>query len=112
MDGPWVYGALANNLWPFGGQSGPGGNKVNLFTLQPFVNYNFGDGWYVTSSPIITANWLSGGRNGPFRSVAASARSLGSGTLPINVQLQGFYNALTPDNGPNWQLRSQLTFIF
>ena len=62
MDGPWVYGALANNLWPFGGQSGPGGNKVNLFTLQPFVNYNFGDGWYVTSSPIITANWLSGGK--------------------------------------------------
>ena len=28
------------------------------------------------------------------------------------VQLQGFYNALRPDDGPNWQLRAQLTFIF
>ena len=29
-------------------------------TLQPFVNYNFPDGWYVTSSPIITADWETG----------------------------------------------------
>ena len=28
------------------------------------------------------------------------------------VQLQGFYNALRLDDGPNWQLRAQLTFIF
>jgi hypothetical protein len=55
MDGPWVYGALANKLWSFG-PSNPS-NKVNSFLLQPFLNYNFGDGWYLTSSPIMTANW-------------------------------------------------------
>jgi hypothetical protein len=112
MDGPWVYGALLNNLWSFGGQSGPGGNKVNLFTLQPFVNYNFGDGWYVVSSPIITANWLSGGQEWTLPVGGGIGKVFKLGKLPINVQLQGFYNALTPDNGPSWQLRSQLTFIF
>src|SRR5262249_8913468 len=61
MDASWVYGALVNNLWSFPGTSGPGGvgNAYNSFLLQPFVNYNFGEGWYVTSSPIITANWLA-----------------------------------------------------
>jgi len=61
MDGSWVYGALVNNLWSFSGTSGPGGvsNAYNSFLLQPFVNYNFGEGWYVTSSPIVTANWLA-----------------------------------------------------
>ena len=24
---------------------------------QPFVNYNLSDGWYLTSAPIITADW-------------------------------------------------------
>jgi len=25
--------------------------------IQPFVNYNLGDGWALASSPIITADW-------------------------------------------------------
>jgi hypothetical protein len=113
MDGPWVYGALISNVWSFGGDSGPSGNKVNLMTVQPFVNYNFGDGWYVVSAPIITSDWeaepgqrltlpVGGGVGKVFR----------LGKLPINVQLQGFYNAVRPDNGSNWQLRGQLTFVF
>jgi hypothetical protein len=31
--------------------------KTDLFVLQPFVNYNFGQGWTVAFAPIITANW-------------------------------------------------------
>jgi hypothetical protein len=30
----------------------------------------------------------------------------------VNVSLQGNYNAVRPDNGADWQLRSQLTFTF
>jgi hypothetical protein len=52
--GKWVIGALANNIWSFAGDSDR--DNVNLMTIQPFVNYNFGKGWYVSSSPIITAN--------------------------------------------------------
>jgi hypothetical protein len=113
MDGPWVYGALISNVWTFGGESGLGGNKINLMTLQPFINYNFGGGWYLTTSPIITSNWeadpgerltlpIGGGLGKVFR----------LGRLPVNVSLQGYYNAVRPDNGADWQLRSQLTFIF
>ena len=32
---------------------------VNAFLAQPFINYNMADGWYLTSAPIITADWLA-----------------------------------------------------
>ena len=36
---PWVYGALANNIWSLS-DSGTGGSYNNGL-IQPFVNYNF-----------------------------------------------------------------------
>ena len=30
---------------------------VNQFLLQPFVNYNLQDGWYLVTAPIFVANW-------------------------------------------------------
>jgi hypothetical protein len=61
MPGHWVVGALANNIWSFAGDNDR--EKVNFTTIQPFVNYNFGGGWYVNSSPIITANWKAEGND-------------------------------------------------
>lgn len=31
--------------------------------IQPFVNYNMSDGWYIVSAPIITANWEASSGN-------------------------------------------------
>jgi hypothetical protein len=55
IQGPWVYGALKNNQWSFAGNNKR--DKVNQMILQPFVNYNLPGGWYLTSSPVLTANW-------------------------------------------------------
>ena len=55
MPGPWVIGALVNNVWTF--SDAGDGPKVNQFLLQPFVNFNFGKGWAISTVPIITANW-------------------------------------------------------
>jgi hypothetical protein len=30
---------------------------VSQLLIQPFVNYNLPGGWYLSSVPIITANW-------------------------------------------------------
>lgn len=32
-------------------------DDVSQTLVQPFVNYNMADGWYLVSSPIITVNW-------------------------------------------------------
>jgi hypothetical protein len=55
MTGPWVIGALINNLWTYSDNDSP--TEVNQFFLQPFVNYNFGKGWAISTGPAITANW-------------------------------------------------------
>ena len=53
MQGHWVFGALLNNQWSVGGW---GDKPVNALLMQPFVNYNLPDGWYLNSGPILTAN--------------------------------------------------------
>jgi hypothetical protein len=55
--GHWVIGVLVNNQWSVGGN--PLRQSVNEFLAQPFVNYNMAHGWFLTSSPLITANWLA-----------------------------------------------------
>lgn len=105
-----VYGALVNNVWSFAGPDGA--PDINKFLLQPFVNYNFGDGMYVTSAPIITADWEADSDN-------QWTVPLGGGIgkivrvekLPLNLQAQLFYNVVTPDYGPNWTLRLQVQLM-
>jgi len=122
MQGHWVFGALMNNQWSVGGW---GDKAVNAMVLQPFANYNLPDGWYLTTAPILTANWkaeqagdvwtvpLGGGVGKLFR--------LGSilpleghpiAKLPINIQLAAYGNVAKPDFGPDWQLRFQIQFLF
>jgi hypothetical protein len=54
---PWTIGFLANDVWSVAGHSNLDNPAVNQFLLQWFVNYNMAKGWYLTTSPIITANW-------------------------------------------------------
>jgi len=108
---PWVYGALFNNIWSL--SSNKQGGRYNNFLLQAFLNYNFPGGLYLTSSPVITANWeadssqrwtvpLGGGISKIFH----------IGKLPVNTQIGAYYNIVHPDNGANWQLRAQMQFMF
>jgi len=32
-------------------------SQINAMLVQPFINYNLDKGWYLTTAPIITANW-------------------------------------------------------
>jgi hypothetical protein len=78
---PWVYGALVNNVWSI--TSSNTDPSYNNFLLQPFVNYNFPEGLYLTSAPIITAAWDAPATTaGRCRSAAASARFSTSGDCP------------------------------
>ena len=114
MKGPWVAGVLVNNVWSFGGTSGRGGTRYNTFLAQLFANYNFGGGWYVGSAPIVTANWLTAGDKAwtlPIGAHVGKVVKIG-GKLPVNLLLGVYYNALRPEYGSNWQLRTQVTFTF
>ena len=52
---PGVYGVLVNNIWSF--TSDKSGGSYNMGLIQPFINYNFKSGAYLTSSPVVTVDW-------------------------------------------------------
>jgi len=111
--GHWVVGVLVNNVFSFGGSSVPGGTRYNNFLTQPILNYNFGGGWYVGTSPIITANWrVSGDKAWTLPVGGHVGRVIRIGKQPINLLLGAYYNTLRPEFGSFWQIRSQLTFLF
>ena len=107
---PWVYGFLVNNVWSVG--SGAGGS-YNNFLLEPFVNYNFEGGTYLSTAPEFTANWKADNSNKwtlPLGGVIGHIFHLGR--LPVNAQIGAYYNVVRPDFGPNWQIRAQVQFMF
>jgi hypothetical protein len=107
-----VTGFLVNNLWSFAGDDNRA--DVNAMTLQPFFNYNLPEGWYLTTSPIITANWEADSENRWTIPVGGGiGRLFKIGHQPVNAQISAYYNVETPeDTGADWQLRTQLQFLF
>jgi hypothetical protein len=105
-------GFLILNLWSFAGEEDR--SNVNAMTLQPFLNYNLPEGWYLTTSPLITANWEANDDNRWTLPIGGGiGRIFKIGRQPINANLTAYYNILTPgDVGANWQLRAQWTFLF
>src|ERR1700735_5930560 len=57
--GHWTVGVLINNVFSVAGSSNR--PDVNQMLLQYFVNYNLKKGYYLTSGPIVTANWNAKG---------------------------------------------------
>jgi hypothetical protein len=111
MTGPWVFGGLISQLWPM---SDAGGNpETDLFTLQPFVNYNFGHGWALSSSPILTANWnAASGQQWTVPLGAGITRTTVFNGRPMNLGVQYYYNVKRPDGGAGEQLRFIIALLY
>jgi hypothetical protein len=105
--GHWVIGALAKNQWSFAAW---GNKSVDALLVQPFIPH----GWYVTTSPIITANWEAASNERWTMPIGGGVGKIVKlGKLPINLQLQAFDNVVTPNrSGADWQLRFQAQLLF
>ena len=111
IQGPWLFGALINNVWSFAGDDDR--DDVNAMLIQPFLNYNLPDGWYLSSSPIITANWEADSDNTWLVPVGGGVGKIFRiGNQPMNAQMQAFYNVEKPEVVGDWTLRFQLQFLF
>jgi hypothetical protein len=87
--------ALFNNIWSL--SSDKQGGRYNNFLLQPFVNYNLPGGWYLTSSPILTADWTAeNGRGWTIPIGGGIGRIFRIGTQPFNASVQTFWNVAKP----------------
>ena len=111
MPGHWVVGGLINNLWSFAGDNDR--EKVSLLTFQYFINYNFSHGWFLTSSPLNTANWKADNNNRwTIPLGGGGGKVFHVGKQAFNFTTQAFYNAERPAGAADWTLRIQLAFLF
>jgi len=107
----WTMGFVIQNTWSFAGVSDTA--DINSFYSNVFITKNLKKGWYLNTSPIITANWnAESGEQWLVPLGLGAGKVFKLGKLPVNAQM-GYYNyVIAPTNGPDWQLRAQLNFMF
>lgn len=109
----YVLGVLVNNIWSVAG----GGSRpdINQMLLQYFVNYNMKKGWYLTTQPILTANWNTPSPSGGVWTVpfgGGVGRIMKLGFQPVNINVQAYGNAVHAPGASPWTVRATFALLF
>jgi hypothetical protein len=111
IQGPWLVGVLITDVASIGGQDDR--QNVHQFLMQPFVDYNFSHGWYLASSPIVTANWrATSGNKWTVPVGGGGGKILHIGRQAVNAYIQAFDDVVRPHEGGTWTLRLQVQLLF
>jgi hypothetical protein len=111
LEGPWVIGALGTAAWTFADYGDA--RKVGSFLAQPFVNFNLGEGWALTTAPIITFDWGNPGTPAwtvPVGGGVSWTTRIGSQAMTLSAQY--YANVVREDTTPRNQLRLVVSFLF
>ena len=111
IQGPWLVGVLMTDVASIAGQEDR--KNVHQFLMQPFVDYNISHGWYLASSPIITANWkATPGNKWTVPIGGGGGRIFHIGRQAVNTYIQAFDNVVQTHEGGTWTLRLQVQLLF
>ncbi len=111
IQGPWLVGVLITDVASIGGQEAR--KSVHQFLMQPFVDYNFSHGWYLASSPIMTADWkAASGKKWTVLVGGGGGKILHIGRQAVNAYVQAFDDVVRPHDGGTWTLRLQVQLLF
>ena len=108
--GPWVAGGLVSQIWSFAGDGERG--SVSSFLVQPFLNYNLPGGWYLTSSPLITANWERQRDQWTVPLGGGVGRIFTLGGQPMSVAVEGYGNVVKPSGFGDFTARVTFKLLF
>jgi hypothetical protein len=109
--GQYVFGALVNNLWTFADDGGE--PEVNQLLLQPFINFNFGKGWAVSFSPVITANWdAPAGEEWTVPVGIGFSKVAVFNSRPMSLGVSYYHNVTRPTSGAANLLRISLSLLY
>ena len=104
----WLLGLLVNNVW-----AGTEGRQLNQMTLNPLVFYNLPRGWYVMTTPIITADWEAHRNNRWTVPVGGGfGRVFKMGHQLLNARAQFWSDVKAPTGYQNWTMQTQVQFLF
>lgn len=107
---PLVVSLLVNNQWSFAGWKE---KPYNQLSLQPSFSYQLGDGWYLTYSPTMTANWQASDSNRWTVPVGGGfGKLIHIDHQDIKLSVQAFDNVVHPAGSSDWSARFQVQFLF
>jgi hypothetical protein len=95
--GPWTYGALANHIWSFAGDSDR--PDLNATFLQPFMSYTTSAGLSMTLQTESTYDWENENWTIPVAAVASKVMAIGKQRVSIGGGLR--YYVDSPESGPD-----------
>jgi len=104
----WTYGALANHIWSFAGDSGRA--DVSATYLQPFVSYTTKTSTTFTLNTESTYDWTNNQWTVPLNFMIQQIVKIGD--QPIALTAGARYYADKPEGGPDWGLRFAVIFLF
>lgn len=109
QQGPWTYGALANQIWSVaGGDDRP---DVNATFVQPFIAYTTATGWTYTAQTESTYDWEGDQWSVPLNLVATKVVRFGNQLASIGGGVR--YWAESPESGPQgFGVRVVFTLLF
>jgi hypothetical protein len=108
---PWMLGGLIGQYWSVAGKS----SRPDISTgyIQPFVNYNLPESWYLTTSPMLTVNWKGSSGNKWRVPVGGGLGKIFSiGPQKINTRFVAYYNPVRPRATADWSLQWTLQLLF
>lgn len=104
-------GILGRQLWSFAGDSDRG--DVDQTLIQPFLNYNLDNSWFLITDMSWTANWEADSNNRWTVPVGGGVgRVFKIGNQAINSRLEAYHNAEKPEGAPDYNITFTFQFLF
>jgi hypothetical protein len=109
VKGPIVAGARINQLWSFAGSSASG--DLNQTTLEYFVYANFGNGWWIGTSPVNIADWEASGDERWTIPLGGGFGKVIGKRHPVNLKLEAYSYAEAPTGSGDWTVLLGCDFL-
>jgi hypothetical protein len=109
QQGQWTYGALANHIWSFAGDSDR--SDVNSTFLQPFVSYTTPTAWTFALNLESTYDWEGEQWNVPANLMASKVTRIGKQLVSFQGGIR-YYLDSTPSGPEGWGLRFAAVLLF
>jgi hypothetical protein len=108
--GKWTLGALWNHLWSMDGANDR--SDVNQMFLQPFANYNLGDGLALGAQIEAAANWEVDDEQWTSYLLFSISKVTLLGKRPVSFAAAAGPTVASPTGRPDWRMRFVATFLF
>ena len=106
-----TYGMLLRHLWSFAGDDDR--RDVSQSLIEPFVNYNLDNGWYLISDSVITVDWkIKSGDKMTLPLGGGVGKIFKVGKQPMNARVEAYANVVKPDGAPDWTIGGTIQFLF